>query len=114
LAIEETCSETDTKRFTGLIRRALSGSRASLRAASRQLWRAVGSERKQPDAEAAEAAVGQALLKVEAEHVELDSTLEVFSAEVWKESEHLLALEEKFIEKFALTTERYQAGQPEE
>ena len=111
LAIEEACAATDTKRFTRLIHRALSGSRASLRIASRQLWRTVGSERKQADAEAA---VGEALQKVESDHVELDSTLEAFSAEVWKESEHLISLEQKFIEKLAETTQRYQEGMQEE
>lgn len=111
LAIEETCKETDTKRFTRLLQRAFVGSRASLRIASRQLWRMVGSERKQPDAEGA---VSLALQKVEADHMGLDSTLEVFSAEVWKESEHLLAFEEMFIEKIALTTQRYRAGAHEE
>jgi len=114
LAIEETCAATDTKRFTHLLRRVFSGSRASLRMAARRLWRAVGAERKQSDKAAAEAAVGLALQKVETEHAELDSTLEAFSAEVWKESEHLLALEETFIEKIAETTKRYQRGQLEE
>ena len=111
LAIEETCAETDTKQFTRLLRRAVSGSRVSLRLASRKLWRLVGAERKREDAEEA---VGTALEKVEEEHSELDSTLEAFSVEIWKESDHLISLEQRFVEKIKVTAERYQKGRVEE
>ena len=46
--------------------------------------------------------------------IELDSTLEAFSAEVWKESEHLVALEQCFVDKVAETAKRYQKGRREE
>ncbi|MFT5683452.1 MAG: hypothetical protein ACI8RZ_004384 [Myxococcota bacterium] len=108
LAIEETCAETDMKRFTRLLKRAFSGSRVSLRIASRKLWRMVGAERKRDDAEAA---VGTALGQVEVDSGELESTLAAFSAEVWKESDHLVALEQKFLVKLEETAKRYQAGQ---
>lgn len=104
LAMEETLQETDTKRFTRLIRRAWSGSRASLRVTARRLFRVVRAERKQPDAEEA---VSTALEQVEAEHSELDSELAVFSETVWKESEHLVAMEQRFIDKLAETHARY-------
>ena len=107
LAIEETLQETDTKRFTQIIRRAWSGSRASLRAVSRRLWRLVGAVRRQPDAEEA---VGTALQQVEAEHGELDSDLESFSQTVWRESDHLVAMEQRFVDKLAETHRRYQKG----
>ena len=112
LAIEETMADTDTKRFTRLLKRAISGSQASLRASSRRLWKTVGSERKRPDAEEA---VDTALEKVEADH-ELHSTLDAFSAEVWKESDHLIAVEQRFVEKVAETAKRYweSKGKPAE
>ncbi len=107
LAIEETCAETDTKRFARLLRRAFSGSSLSLRIAARKLWRLVGAERRRDDAEEA---VGTALEQVEADPGELGDALSAFSAEVWKESDHLLDLERRFLVKLKETAKRYQAG----
>ncbi|MDG1484592.1 MAG: hypothetical protein P8R54_33705 [Myxococcota bacterium] len=107
LAIEETCAETDTKRLTELLRRAFSGSRASLRIAARGLWTIGRTARKDP---VPEAAVGAALEQVESDPGDLGTALEAFSTEVWKESEHLVALERRFLVKLKETAKRYQTG----
>ncbi len=111
LAIEETCAETDTKRFTRLLRRAFSGSRASLRIAARRLWKVGHTARKEDEAEEV---MGTALEKVESDPGELGGALEAFSTEVWKESDHLVALEQRFLAKLKETAKRYQAGRTAE
>ena len=105
LAIEETCAATDTRRFTSLLKRAFSGSRLSLRIAAKKLRQIVGAERKREDAEAA---VGTALATVEQDHAELDSALAAFSDEVWKESDHLVALEQRFLDTLKETATRFE------
>lgn len=107
LAIEETCAEADMKRLTELLRRAFSGSRASLRVAARGLWKIGRTARKAP---MPEAAAGAALEQVESDPGDLEAALEAFSVEVWKESEHLVALERRFLVKLKETAKRYQAG----